>query len=551
MPEGYDAFPRRAAERYDRHCARSDRDEEQTMAASIRSPYPDVEIPDIPVTRFVYADAASHGDRTAIVCGVSGRSYSYAMLDHLVGRCAAGFAERGLQPHEVVGIFAPNLPEYPIAFHGVAQAGATNTTINSLYTAQEAAFQLKNARARFLITIPQFLDRALPAAAEAGIEEVYVFGEADGATPFASLLASDHPVPQPEIDCAHDLVSLPYSSGTTGFPKGVMLTHRNLVANMTQFADCRDIGPDDRVIGFLPFFHIYGQTVVLNDCLRRGAQIVSMPRFDLEQFLQIIQEHQITVAYVAPPVIVALAKHPLVERFDLSSLDAIMSGAAPLDSALQNACSERLGCDVFQGYGLTETSPVTHAWRSGEVCTPGCVGKLLASTEARIVDPETATDCDRGELWIRGPQVMAGYLENAEATAATIDADGWLKTGDIVTMDEAGIFQIVDRLKELIKYKGYQVPPAELEAVLLTNPAIADAAVIGVADEEAGEIPKAFVVLKPDVVMTPAEVMDFVAAHVAPHLRVRACEFIDEIPKSASGKILRRVLVDRERAAQV
>ncbi|MDX6377688.1 MAG: hypothetical protein QOE98_1991, partial [Gaiellaceae bacterium] len=341
------------------------------MATSIRSPYPDVEIPDVPLTRFVYEEAASRGDRTAIVCGSTGRSYSYAMLDHLVGRCAAGLTERGLQPHEVVGIFAPNLPEYPIAFHGVAQAGATNTTINSLYGVEETAFQLRNARARFLITIPQFLDRALPAAAEAGIEEVYVFGEADGATPFASLLANGSPVPQPEIDCSHDLVSLPYSSGTTGMPKGVMLTHRNLVANMTQFADCRDVGPDDRVIGFLPFFHIYGQTVVLNDCLRRGAQIVTMPRFDLEQFLQLISDHAITVAYVAPPVVVALAKHPLVERFDLSSLRTIMSGAAPLDSALQRACGERLGCEVFQGYGLTETSPVTHAWRNGEPGTAG------------------------------------------------------------------------------------------------------------------------------------------------------------------------------------
>ncbi len=518
------------------------------MATSIRSPYPDVEIPDVPLTPFVYAAAASRGDRTAIVCGSTGRSYSYAMLDHLVGRCAAGLVERGLQRREVVGIFAPNGPEYPIAFHGVAQAGAANTTVNSLSNAHELAFQLRNAHARFLITIPQFLDRALPAAAEAGIEEVFVFGEAEGATPFASLLATGAPTPQPDIDCANDLVSLPYSSGTTGLPKGVMLTHRNLVANMAQFADCRNVGPDDRVIGFLPFFHIYGQTVVLNDCLRRGAEIVTMPRFDLEHFLQLIQDHRITIAYVAPPVVVALAKHPLIDRFDLSSLRTIMSGAAPLDGALQTACAERIGTDVFQGYGLTETSPVTHAWREGERCTPGAVGMLLASTEARIVDPETTTDCDRGELWVRGPQVMKGYLENAEATAATIDADGWLRTGDIVTMDEGGIFQIVDRLKELIKYNGYQVAPAELEGVLLKNPAIADAAVIGVPDEACGEIPKAFVVLKADVVMTPAEVMDFVASHVSPYKRIRACEFIDEIPKSASGKILRRVLIEREQA---
>jgi acyl-CoA synthetase (AMP-forming)/AMP-acid ligase II len=330
-----------------------------------------------------------------------------------------------------------------------------------------------------------------------------------------------------------------------------MLTHRNLVANMTQFAACRDVGADDCVMAVLPFFHIYGQTVVMNDCLRRGARLVTMPRFELEAFLQLIQQHAITVAYVAPPIAVAFAKHPLVDRYDLSSLRYVLCGAAPLDAELQDACAERIGCEVIQGYGLTETGPVTHAWKQGETVISGTVGRLLASTECKVVDVESGDDAENGELWVRGPQVMIGYLNNPTATDETITPEGWLRTGDIVSYDDDGVFRIVDRLKELIKYKGYQVPPAELEGVLLTNAAIADAAVIGVADEEAGEIPKAFVVLKPDVVLTPAEVMDFVAGHVAPHKRIRACEFIDEIPKSASGKILRRVLVERERAAQV
>jgi acyl-CoA synthetase (AMP-forming)/AMP-acid ligase II len=518
---------------------------------AMRSPYPDVEIPDVPLAAFVYADAMDRADRVAIVDGSTGRSYTYGVLAHLVGPCAARRAERGVQHHDVVAVFAPKKPHLPIVLPRVAPLGAINTTINSLYTAQEAAFQLKDARAKYLVTIPQFLDRALPAAREAGIAEVLVLGEADGTTPFAAVLASGAPTPAPDIDAANDLVSLPYSSGTTGYPKGVMLTHRNLVANMAQFAACRDVGADDRVMGVLPFFHIYGQTVVMNDCLRRGAQIVTMPRFELEAFLQLIQEHRITVAYVAPPIAVAFAKHPLVDAYDLSSLRYVLCGAAPLDAGLQDACGERIGCEVIQGYGLTETGPVTHAWKQGETVVSGTVGKLLANTECKVVDVETNDDASSGELWVRGPQVMIGYLNNPTATDETITAEGWLRTGDIVCYDDDGVFQIVDRLKELIKYKGYQVPPAELEGVLLTNAAIADAAVIGVPDEEAGEIPKAFVVPKPEAVLTPAEVMDFVAARVAPHKRIRACEFIDEIPKSASGKILRRVLVDRERAAQV
>jgi acyl-CoA synthetase (AMP-forming)/AMP-acid ligase II len=254
---------------------------------------------------------------------------------------------------------------------------------------------------------------------------------------------------------------------------------------------------------------------------------------------------------VAPPIAVAFAKHPLVDRYDLSSLRYVLCGAAPLDAEVQDACAARIGCEVIQGYGLTETGPVTHAWKQGEKVIPGTVGRLLANTECKVLDVESGDEAEDGELLVRGPQVMIGYLNNPTATAITITDDGWLRTGDIVSYDDEGVFRIVDRLKELIKYKGYQVPPAELEGVLLTNPAIADAAVIGVADEEAGEIPKAFVVLKPNVVLTPAEVMDFVAGHVAPHKRVRACEFIDEIPKSATGKILRRVLIERERAARV
>ena len=344
---------------------------------------------------------------------------------------------------------------------------------------------------------------------------------------------------------------LPYSSGTTGLPKGVMLTHRNLVANLEQIQAAFPIEPDDTLIGVLPFFHIYGMTVIMNQGLRAGATIVTMPRFDLDQFLELIEEHSVTRAYVVPPIALALAKHPAVEGRDLSSLDVIMSGAAALGSELSEQVAERIGCQVIQGYGLTETSPVTHVIRIEGENRPGKIGQPLPGTECRLVDPETGDDAEageRGELWIRGPQVMAGYLNNEEATAATVDADGWLHTGDIAVVDDDGFFEIVDRLKELIKYKGYQVAPAELEALLITHDEVADVAVIGVPDEEAGELPKAFVVPAGDGLDAEA-LMEWVGGQVAPQKKVRLVEEIDEIPKSPSGKILRRVLKDREGAA--
>ena len=329
-----------------------------------------------------------------------------------------------------------------------------------------------------------------------------------------------------------------------------MLTHANLVANIVQIQDGFPISEDDVLIGCLPFFHIYGQTVIMNQGLRNGATIVTMPRFDLEQFLGLIEEHSVSRVYVVPPIALALAKHPAVAERDLSSVDAVMSGAAPLGAELSEQVAARLGCSVIQGYGLTETSPVTHVNRPHGEIRPGTIGQPLIGTECRLVDPETGHDVEegeRGELWIRGPQVMAGYLNNPDATAATIDADGWLHTGDIAVRDADGYYAIVDRLKELIKYNGFQVPPAELEALLVTHPDVADVAVIGVPDDECGELPKAFVVPAGDSVDADA-LMEFVAGQVSPQKRIRLVEQVDEIPKSPSGKILRRVLKDREAA---
>jgi acyl-CoA synthetase (AMP-forming)/AMP-acid ligase II len=518
----------------------------------IRSPHPAVEVPDVTLPRLVLGRAEELGDKPALVDGPTGRTVTYVQLAAGVRRVAAGLQARGLRKGDVVALFCPNVPEFPMVFHGVALGGGVNTTINSLYTPGEVAFQLKDSAARYLVTVPPFLDRALAAAPQSNVEEVFVLGEdgGEGATPLGALLTAGDTPRDPGIDPAEDLVTLPYSSGTTGFPKGVMLTHRNLVANIKQVENVQHISTDDRLMAVMPFFHIYGQTVIMNIGLSRGATLVTMPRFDLEQCLQIAQDHRVTRGYFVPPIILALAKHPVVDRFDLSALNYILSGAAPLGPDLADACARRISCKVVQGYGLTETSPVTH-WvpDEGALDRPGSIGPPIPSTECRLVDWATGEDVDSGEpgeVWVRGPQVMKGYLNNPEATAASIDADGWLRTGDIARADEDGYFWIVDRLKELIKYKGYQVPPAELEAILIAHPAIADAAVIPVADEEAGEIPKAYLVLSGEA--TAEEIMAYVAERVAPYKKIRAVEVVEEIPKSASGKILRRVLVERERS---
>jgi acyl-CoA synthetase (AMP-forming)/AMP-acid ligase II len=395
------------------------------------------------------------------------------------------------------------------------------------------------------VTIGPFLDVAREAAAESDVEEIFVVGEGEGARPFAELFGDPSESPDPEIDVDNDLAVLPYSSGTTGLPKGVMLTHRNLVANLVQVDAALPVKPDDVLIAVLPFFHIYGQTVIMNLGLRSGAQIVTMPRFDLDEFLRLIAERRVTQAYVVPPIALALAKHPAVDGADLSSVDLVMSGAAPLGAELARQVSERVGCPVMQGYGMTEASPVTHLVPPAESeIRGGKIGVPLADTECRVVDPGTGADVERGELWIRGPQVMKGYLNNPEATEETIDSDGWLHTGDVAAVDADGVFEIVDRLKELIKYKGFQVPPAELEALLLTHPEVSDAAVVGVPDQEAGELPKAFVVASDAV--GDEDIMEFVAGQVSPQKRVRLLERVEEIPKSPSGKILRRVLAERE-----
>lgn len=534
---------------------------------SFSSPFPEVDIPTASVYDYLFDDLHDNdADRVALIDAKSGRQTSYREMVARIESFAGGLAARGLGVGDVVGLLAPNSSAFAVAFHGILRAGATATTINALFTAKDIAKQLTDSNATMLVTVSHLRDHATEGAAAAGLpaESVVILDgpgrETDGHPNADDLLAARTPAPEVSFAPSAHLAVLPYSSGTTGNPKGVMLTHRNLVANVAQIRPLHGMTSEDVVLAVLPFFHIYGMTVLLNAALHARARLVIMPSFDLGEFLANIAEHRCTVAFIAPPVAVALAKHPLIDDYDLSSLNVVMSGAAPLDADLGHAVAERLGCTVVQGYGMSELSPVSHItpFDYGEhdmrVEAPlSSVGWTVSNAASKIVDPETGREIpvpdeglsETGELWFKGPNVMAGYLNNDEATRSTIDDDGWLHTGDLAQVDAHGCVYIVDRLKELIKYKGYQVPPAELEAVLLSHPDIADAAVVGALDDEGEEVPKAFVVKQSDSALSEQDVMAFVAEHVAPYKKVRKVEFIDAVPKSASGKILRKDLRSR------
>jgi len=531
------------------------------------SPLPPVSIPDVSLFDYIFGglDEADL-DRVAFIDAPSDTRLSFRELRDQATATAGALAARGIAPGQVVALHAPNGPGFGIAFHGVLRAGAAVTTMPVLATAEDIAKQISASGAVALIADPAVAANALAGAEAAGLapERVILLHESDvdnGRHPVLSaLIAEGAPAPELTLDPATHLAALPYSSGTTGRPKGVRLSHRNLVANLAQIED-HLVRRDDVVMAVLPFFHIYGMTVLLNLSLRRRSALVTMPRFDLAAFLEAHARYQVTWTFIAPPIAVALAKQSLVDDYDLSALRVVFSGAAPLDGELGRTLAERLGVIVVQGYGMSELSPVSHFTPEASAGDVSCesVGYPVPNSENLLLDPligkeipkPTSGVSERGELCVKGPNVMLGYLDDEAATDAMIDAEGFLHTGDIATVDADGRVTIVDRIKELIKYKGYQVAPAELEALLLTHPQIADAAVIGVLDEEGEEVPKAFVVRRPgadSATLSEQQVMDFVAGHVAPYKKVRRVEFIDLVPKSASGKILRRELRDREQA---
>ena len=457
------------------------------------SPRPSVDVPDTSVTSFVLQRAELYAARIAVVDVTGETGYTFGELATAVRRTAAGLRARGFGKGDVLAVLAPNVPEYPIVFHAAALAGGTVVLLNPLDLADDLVSHLTEAGARLLVTVPGEVAKVTALITRTKVEEVFVLGEADGATPFAAL-ATHEPAgdgaAQPAVDPARDVVALLHSSGSTGHPKGVMLTHRNLIAN-----------------------------------------------------------HQITRLYIVPTIAVLLAKSPLVDRYDLSSLRSIVSGGAMLDPEIARQVRQRLGCHISQGYGLTEA--MVSFMQAEDPVTPGSVGSNAPNVECRIVDITTGGALgrnQRGEILVRGPHVMKGYLNDEEATRKVLEPDGFLHTGDLGYVDDDGELFIVDRIKELIKYKGQQVSPVELEAVLITHPKVADAAVIGVPDEEASEVPKGFVVAKEPI--TAEELMAFVAERVAPYKKIRQIEFIDQIPRTPVGKIERRSLKEREPAAR-
>jgi acyl-CoA synthetase (AMP-forming)/AMP-acid ligase II len=527
----------------------------------IHSPYDDVELAAVPLHEFVLGGAdptTRRGDRAALIDGPTGRVLTYAELAGSVRKAAAGLAAHGMTPGDVVALCSPNSPEFAVAYYAALAAGALVTTVNPLAPTDDMARQLTHSGARWLVTTAALVrGSAGEAAAVAGVRETFAVGAAtaaDPAFPFSWLTGLDHQDRWPAVGPDDDAVLL-YSSGTTGLPKGVPLSHRNLAASLGQMGAVHRPGPADVMLTALPLYHIFALQVTLSLGLAAGAAVVTMPRFDLEGFCGLVQDYGVTRVEVVPPIVLALARHPAVDRYDLSSLRLITSGGAPLGADLARECTRRLGCRVKQAYGMTEFGGATHMVPDAGGGPASSIGPLLPGAEARVVDCASGLDVEPGqpgEMLIRTPGAMRGYLGNPEATAATIDAGGWLHTGDVVVADQEGWFQVVDRVKELIKYKGSQVAPAALEAILTAHPAVADAAVIGRPDEESGEIPTAVVVLRQPAADTGPvgrELMAYVAERVAPHEKIRRVEFVTDIPKSPSGKILRRLLASRDQAA--
>ena len=524
-----------------------------------RGPLPDIDVPDIGLYELLWegltdADAA----KVAVLDEASGVRRTFGQVKRDVDAFATWLAARGIGPGDAVAIDLPNCPDYLSAFHGIVRAGAAATPVNAAATASEIGRQLTTTDARMIVTAPALAERVVRGAAQAGLEAsaVLVTGEAgteaSGCGSFAEALATEPSPPEISIDPATHLACLPFSSGTSGLPKAVMLSHRNLVANMLQFNEVlAPLGDEVSLVAFLPYSHIYALTTNLNYGLLRRATQYTMAGFDPALFLGIVSKHRPAILFVVPPVAAFLARHPAVDKADLSSVKLIVSGAAPLDGAVGDALAVRLGARVIQGYGMTELSPVTHVipldWPDPDL---GTIGTAIPNVRFRVVDPDSGEDVavpafgesEPGELWCSGPNAMLGYLGEVPDADAVRDADGWVHTGDLVVVDNRGVVRIVDRIKELIKRRGMQIAPPELEALLASHPAVADAAVLGVRTKTGEEVPHALVQLAPGAEASGSELRQFVAGTVARYKQLGGVTFVEKVPRSAAGKILRREL---------
>ncbi|XP_010913649.1 4-coumarate--CoA ligase 2 [Elaeis guineensis] len=527
----------------------------QTEEIIFRSTLPDIEIRnDQPLHTYCFEHMADFADRPCIIDGATGEVHTYADVHLSARRVAAGLHRLGIGQGHVIMILLRNSPEFVLAFLGASFRGAVATTANPFYTPAEIHKQATASGARLIVTESAHVDKVRAFAGERGITIVCVDGPPQGCHHFSELLQSNESdLPDVEID-SDDVVALPYSSGTTGLPKGVMLTHRGLITSVAQQVDGDNpnlyFHKEDVVLCVLPLFHIYSLNSVLLCALRVGAAILIMRKFDVVAMLELVQRFRVSIAPFVPPIVVEIAKNPIVDSYDLSSIRTVMSGAAPMGKDLEDKLRAKIpNAKLGQGYGMTEAGPVlsmnlAFAKEPSETKSGAC-GTVVRNAELKIVDPETGASLGRnqpGEICIRGAQIMKGYINDPEATKNTIDKEGWLHTGDIGYVDDDDEIFIVDRLKEIIKYKGFQVAPAELEALLIAHPNIVEAAVVPMKDELAGEVPVAFVVPKDGSKITEDEIKQYISKQVVFYKRINRVFFTEAIPKAPSGKILRKDL---------
>ncbi|KAG7401159.1 hypothetical protein PHYBOEH_002717 [Phytophthora boehmeriae] len=518
------------------------------------SPHPEVDIPNKTIWDVVEDQLDVYKDKPAFIDGITHEKLTFGRLHERARNFAIALAKDGVKKGDAVILHSFNCLDYPTAVLALTSLGAVCSPASPMFLPDELAVQVKASKAKYIITHKELESTAVETAKLCGVDPKFVYTMGHGADAEKDVQSIDELVKVRDDSFKFETIDpesnvlLPFSSGTTGVPKGVALSAKNILSNALQVDHVEDLCGYS--LGLLPFFHIYGM-MLLHLSLYQGAAKVILPRFDPETFLNALSTYKIRAAHIAPPVALFLAHHPMVEKYDISATEFLVSGGAPMGKEVEKLVKDRLGVTVKQAYGMTEASPAVN-YAEDAFRKPGSVGRLLPNTQLRVKC--TATDVDlpvgeSGELLYKGPQVMLGYSNNAEANKSVFTDDRFLRTGDIGYIDSDGFVFIVDRVKELIKYKGHQVAPAELEDVLNHHPQISDACCVRGKDAFGEEIPKAYVVLKDPAnaaKLTEEDVMDFVATKVAPFKKVRQVEFIEAIPKSATGKILRRELQDQE-----